>query len=60
MNSQSPQGPSEEAARFKEAIRRILSLTPEQREAVKRKVAEEAERQNRDGGKNTSEETPGR
>jgi hypothetical protein len=45
MSSESPQPPSEEASRFKDAMRRILSLTPAQREGVKRKVAEEAERQ---------------
>ncbi len=45
MNSESPQTPSDEASRFKDAMRRILSLTPAQREEVKRKVAEEAERQ---------------
>ncbi len=43
MSSASPQPPSEEASRFKDAMRRILSLTPAQREEVKRKVAEEAE-----------------
>ena len=42
MSTESPQQPSEEASRFKDAMRRILSRTPEQREAVKRKVAEEA------------------
>lgn len=42
MSSESPQTPSEEASQFKDAMRRILSLTPEQREEVKRKVAEEA------------------
>ncbi len=53
MSTDSPQPPSEEATRFKDAMRRILSLTPEQREEVRRKVAEEAERQKpkKDGGK---------
>ncbi len=41
MSTNSPQLPSEEETRFKEAMRRILSLTPEQREEVKRKIAEE-------------------
>lgn len=41
MSLESPQPPSEEATRFKDAMRRILSLTPAQREEVKRKVAEE-------------------
>lgn len=45
MSPQSPQPLSEEEAKFRDAMRRILSLTPAQREAVKRKVAEEAERQ---------------
>ncbi len=45
MSSESPQPQSEEASRFKDAMRRILSLTPAQREEVKRKVAEEAENQ---------------
>ena len=44
MSTESPQTPSEEASRFKDAMRRILSLTPAQREEVKRKVAEDAER----------------
>jgi hypothetical protein len=43
LSTESPQPPSEEATRFKDAMRRILSLTPAQREEVKRKVAEEAE-----------------
>lgn len=57
MSSASPQKPSEEASRFKDAMRRILSLTPEQREEVKRKVAEEAEKQKpkKDGGEQTGE-----
>lgn len=41
MNSESSQTPSEKELRFKEAMRRILSLTPEQREEVKRKMAAE-------------------
>ncbi len=45
MSTDSQQPPSEEASRFKDAMRRILSLAPAQREEVKRKVAEEAERQ---------------
>jgi len=53
MSAEPPQTPSEEASRFKDAMRRILSLTPEQREEVKRKVAEDAARQkpDKDGGK---------
>lgn len=53
MNADSPQKPSEEASRFKDAMRRILSLTPEQRQEVKRKVAEETgKRKPRDEEKN--------
>lgn len=44
MSTESPQPPSDEASRFKDAMRRILSLTPAQREEIKRKVAEDAER----------------
>ncbi len=51
MSSESPQPPSEEASRFKDAMRRILSLTPAQREEVKRKVAEEAKKPEKDSGK---------
>ncbi|MDQ2783588.1 MAG: hypothetical protein M3Y58_01135 [Chloroflexota bacterium] len=56
MSTDSPQTPPEEASRFKDAMRRILSLTPEQREEVKRKVAEEAENQKpkKDSGKRAS------
>ena len=60
MSSGSPQTPSEEASRFKDAMRRILSLTPEQREEVKRKVGEEAERQKKTRQKQPSEEAPER
>ena len=58
MNSEAPQPPSDEASRFKDAMRRILSLTPEQREAVKRKVVEEAERKKL-ARKQPPKETPG-
>ncbi len=44
MSSQPPQPPSDEASRFKDAMRRILSLTPAQREEVKRKIVAEAEK----------------
>ncbi len=40
-------------------MRRILSLKPEQREEVKRKVAEEAKRQKKEGRGQVAEETPG-
>ncbi len=58
MSSDSPQPPSEEASRFKDAMRRILSLTPEQREEVKRKIAKEAEnpRPKKGGGKQDEKE----
>lgn len=59
MSSDSPQPPSEEASRFKDAMRRILSLTPEQREGVKRKIAKEAESQKKSRRKKPTEETPG-
>jgi hypothetical protein len=59
MSTNSPQLPSEEETRFKEAMRRILSLTPEQQEEVKRKVAEEAQKQKAAARKQQSEETPG-
>lgn len=58
MSKNSSQPPSEEEARFREAMRRILSLTPEQQEAVKRKVAEEAQRTKREANKPHPEETP--
>ncbi len=60
MNSESPQPPSEEASRFKDAMRRILSLTPEQREEVERKVAEEADtrKAKKDGGKKVRDDKP--
>jgi hypothetical protein len=41
-------------------MRRILSLTPAQREEVKRKVAEEAESQKKTRQKQSPEETPDR
>jgi len=58
MSSESPQTPSDEASRFKDAMRRILTLTPEQREEVKRKVAEEAEKQKKATRKLPPEEKP--
>lgn len=59
MSAEPPQTPSEEASRFKDAMRRILSLTPAQRDEVKRKVAEEAEKQKKPTRKQPSKGTPG-
>lgn len=58
MNPEPARLPSDAEARFRDAMRRILSLTPEQREEVKRKVDEEAQRQKREARNQSPEETP--
>lgn len=58
MKQQASQPPSNEELRFRDAMRRILSLTPEQREEVKRKVAEEAEKPTKEAQQSPVEETP--
>ena len=58
MSTDSTRLPSDAELRFWDAMRRILSLTPEQQEEVKRKVAAEAQRQKREAGEQHPEEPP--
>lgn len=59
MNSEPARLPSDAELRFRDAMRRILSLTPEQRDEVKRKVAAEAQRPKREADEQHPVETPG-
>lgn len=44
MNDQSDRQPSEEFLRFKNAVRKIATLTPEEQAEVERKIKEDAKK----------------
>ena len=58
MTSEPAPLPSDAELRFRDAMRRILALTPEQQAEVRRKEAAEAQRPKREADKQHPEETP--